>query len=108
MSNYLTKNANILDMQSQWVGDSLIRTVTRHFGKKNKIVVDVTEISPQHTSKQRARQAAINAARRVGCSSVNYIQLNDQIITRKSRNLHTDEPVGTRVRSMTFAFDGVE
>lgn len=108
MSNFLQKDCNILDMKSQWVGDSLIRTVTRHFGKKNKIMVDVTEFSPGRTSKQRALKAAQEAARRVGCQSVDCSNVCDQEIVRSSRDLHTDEPVKTKVRSMTFAFGGVE
>ena len=108
MSSFLTKESRILDMHSQWVGESLIRTVTRHFGKKNKIMVDVMEISPKHTSKERALKAARDAARRVGAAGVDCSIVSDQEIVRESRNLHTNEPVKTKVRSMTFAFEGVE
>lgn len=107
MSSFLTKDSNILDMHSQWVGESLIRTVTRHFGKKNKIMVDVMEISPKHTSKERALKAARDAARRSGCASVDCCIVSDQEIVRESHNLHTNEPVKTKVRSITFAFNGV-
>lgn len=107
MSKFLFKDANILDMRSQWEGDSLIRTVTRHFGKPNKIMVDVMEISPKSTSKQRALKAARDAARRVGCLSVDCCNVCDHEIVRNSQRLDSDEPVRTRVRSMTFAFDGL-
>lgn len=104
----LHRQGSIVDMKSQWVGESLIRTVTRHVGKKNKILVEVTEYAPRHTSKRRASKLAMEAARRVGCPSVDSITLSDQEIVRESRNLHTDEPVRTKIRSTTFAFDGVE
>lgn len=107
MSNFLTKSSNIIDVHSQWIGDSLIRTTVRHFGKRNKIMVDVQEISPRHTSKQRATKAAVDAARRVGCTSVDYCNVSDTECIRESRDLHTDKPVRTRVRSMTFAFNGL-
>ena len=108
MSNFLHKDCNILDMHSQWVGDSLIRTVVRHFGKKNKIMVDVMEFSPKATSKQRALKAAREAARRAGCASVDCMNVSDHETVREYRDLHTDQPVRTRVRSTTFAFDGIE
>lgn len=108
MSNFLHKDSHILDLHSQWVGDSLIRTVTRHFGKKNKIMVDVMEFSPKATSKRRALNAAREAARRAGCLSVDCSSVSDSEIVRQYRDLHTDQPVRTRVRSTTFAFDGIE
>lgn len=107
MSHFLDKECNIIDLNSQWVGDNLIRTRVRHFGKKNKIMVDVTEIAPHHTSKNRALKAAKEAARRVGCTSVDCLHVSDNEIVRSSRNIHTDEPVRTKVRTMTFAFDGI-
>jgi hypothetical protein len=107
MSKFLQKESNILDMHSEWVGESLIRTVTRHFGKKNKIMVDVMEFSPKATSKKRALHAATNAARRVGCVSVDCCNVGDTEIVRQYRDIHTDKLTRTRIRSMTFAFDGV-
>lgn len=107
MSNFLNKQSYIIDLHSQWVGDSLIRTVTRHFGKKNKIMVDVTEFSPQHTSKERAQRAAKDAARRVGCLSVDCCNVRDDEIIRQSYDLHTNKPVNTKIRTTTFAFDGL-
>lgn len=104
----MNKNHRVIDMHSQWVGKSLIRTVTSKYGKKNKIVVEVTEISEVATSKLRALKAATEAARRVGCTSVDCNNLSDQEIVRESRNLHTDKLCRTRIRSMTFAFDGIE
>lgn len=107
MSKFLHKDVNILDMHSQWVGDSLIRTVARHFGKKNRIMVDVTEIAPKHTSKERAAKAAKEAARRAGCLSVDCITVSDMEIIRKSQRLESDETVRTKIRTSTFAFDGL-
>lgn len=107
MSNYLHKDCNVLSMQSQWVGDSLIRTVVRHFGKRNKVMVDVTEIAPRYTSKQRALRMARDAARKVGCVSVDCLHVSDTEIVRSSRDIHTDEPTNTKIRTMTFAFDGI-
>jgi hypothetical protein len=107
MSNFLQKDCNVLDMHSQWVGDSLIRTVVRHFGKRNKVMIDVTEFAPRHTSKQRAVRVARDAARRVGCTSVDCVNVSDIEIVRSSRNIHTDGPTNTKVRTMTFAFDGI-
>lgn len=107
MSKFLFKDANILDMRSQWEGDSLIRTVTRHFGKKNKVIVDVMEISSKSTSKQRGLKAARDAARRVGCISVDCCNVCDYEIVRNSRDIRTDKPTHTKIRSMTFAFDGL-
>lgn len=107
MMQRLPKDCNIIDMNSQWVGDSLIRTVVRHFGKKNRIMVDVQEIAPQHTSRQRAIKAARDAARRAGCLSVDCISVSDMEIVRQSLRLDSDEPVRTKVRSSTFAFDGL-
>lgn len=107
MSNFLHKDCNILDMRSEWVGENLIRTVTRHFGKKNRVMVDVTEIAPHHTSKRRALIAATNAARRVGCTSVDCIHVSDMEIVRSSVKINTEEPVRTKIRTMTFAFDGI-
>lgn len=101
------KDCNILDMNSQWVGDSLIRTVVRHFGKKNRIMVDVTEIAPKYTSKSRALKAARDAARRSGCLSVDCISVSDMEIIRQSQRLDSDEPVRTKVRYSSFAFDGI-
>lgn len=103
------KSENIIDIKSQWFGEhSLIRTVTRQIGKRNRIIVDVTEISSRSTSKLRARKAATDAARRVGCPSVDCLNLSDHEIIRDSRNIHTDEPCRTRIRTMTFAFDGID
>lgn len=104
----MNKNHNVIDMHSQWVGKSLIRTVTSRYGRKNKIVVEVTEISSSSTSKLRAFKAATEAARRVGCTSVDCNNLSDYEIVRESRNIHTDKPCRTKIRSMTFAFDNVE
>lgn len=108
MSNFLYKDSHIIDLNSQWVGDSLVRTVTRHFGKKNKIMVDVTEISRGRTSKKRAMDAARQAARRVGCTSVDCSNVRDSEIVRESMDIRTDEPTRTNIRTMTFAFDGIE
>ena len=107
MSKFLQKECNILDMHSEWIGDSLIRTVVRHFGKSNKVMVDVMEFSTRYTSKQRALKTARNAARRVGCTSVDYTLVSDMEIVRSSRNIHTDEPTRTKIRTTTFAFDGL-
>ena len=97
MSKFLQKNANIIDMKSQWVGDSLIRTVTRHFGNRNKIMVDVTEISSSSTSKLRAKKAATEAARRVGCLSVDCCNLRDDETIREYRDLYTDRLKGNLI-----------
>lgn len=102
-----TKNS-IFELHSEWVNGSLIRTITRQVGKKNKILVDVIEVSEKSTSKQRALNAAIAAARRVGCVSVDCTKISDNEIVRNSFDLHTDRPVKTKVRSITFAFSGVE
>lgn len=107
MSKFLQKDCNILDMRSEWVGNSLIRTVVRHFGKKNRVMIDVQEYAPQHTSKQRALKAARDAARRAGCLSVDCITVSDMEIIRKSQRLDSDEPVRTKVRHTSFAFDGL-
>ena len=107
MSKFLQKDCNILNMHSEWVGESLIRTVTSHFGKIDKIMVDVQEITPKRTSKQRALKAARDAARRVGCTSVDCCQVSDIEMVRQSRNIHTDEPVRTFIRTSTFAFNGL-
>lgn len=107
MSSFLLKDCNILELSSQWVGENLIRTRVRHFGKRNKIMVDVTEIAPRYTSAARALKAAREAARRVGCVSVDCLHVSDHEIIRSSRNIHTDEPVRTKIRTMTFAFDGI-
>lgn len=107
MARTPVSQSNIIDMQSQWTGTSLIRTVTRHVGNRNKIMVDVMEISEKSTSKLRALKAATDAARRVGCVSVDCCNVRDQEIVRESRNVHTDRLTKTRVRSMTFAFDGL-
>lgn len=105
----MSRTGNIIDMRSQWIGEhSLIRTVTRHVGKRNRIIVDVTEISSRSTSRLRARKAATEAARRVGCPSVDCLNLSDQEIVRDSRNIHTDKLCRTKVRTMTFAFDGID
>lgn len=107
MNYRMTKQSGILDIYSQWVGESLIRTTVRQLGKKNKIVVDVQEIAPRHTSKQRAAKAAMDAARRVGCMSVDYSNVSDTETIRKSHRLDTDELVRTKVRTMTFVFNGL-
>ena len=104
----MNRNAKVIDMHSQWIGESLIRTVTRHVGKKNKIVVDVTEFTPHATSKRRAYIVASEAARRVGCSSIDAVSLSDTETVRESHDLHTNEPTRTNVRTVSFAFDGVE
>lgn len=105
----LHKGGTVLALNSEWMGDSLIRTVTRQFGNSSsKILVDVTEISAKSTSKQRALKAAIAAARRVGCSSVDCVKISDNEIIRNSFDLQTNNPVRTKVRSITFAFSGVE
>jgi hypothetical protein len=103
----MKKDSNIIDMESHWVGDSLIRTVVKHFGRSNKVIVNVTEFAPRYTSKQRAVKEARDAARRVGCTSVDFVNVSDMEIVRASRNIHTDEPTSTRIRTMTFAFDGI-
>ena len=108
MSNFLDKDCNIIDLSSQWVGENLIRTRVRHFGKKNKIMVDVTEIAPRHTSRERALKAAREAARRAGCVSVDCIHVAENEIIRSSFKIDTDEPVRTKIRTTTFAFDGIE
>lgn len=102
------KKSLIIDMKSQWVEDSLIRTVTRHYGHRNRIVVDVTEYAPQQTSKRRVLKVASEAARRVGCSSVDCITLSDEETTRNSFKINTNEPVSTKIRNTTFVFDGGE
>lgn len=105
----MSKAGNIIDMRSQWVGDhSLIRTVTRHVGKRNRIIVDVTEISSRSTSRLRAKKAATDAARLAGCPTVDCVNLSDNEIVRDSRNIHTDKPCRTKIRTMTFAFDGID
>ena len=107
MSKFTRSRENILDMHSQWVGESFIRTVVRHYGKKKRIMVDVMEYSPKYTSKQRGFAAAKEAARRVGCSTVDCCNVRDDEIVRVSQRLDSDEPVRTKIRSMSFAFDGI-
>lgn len=107
MSKFLLKDANIIDMHSQWIGESLLRVVVRHFGKKNRIMVDVQEFTAKRTSKARALKVATQAARRVGCASVDCITVSDMEFFRKSRRIETNEEVKTSVRHITFAFDGI-
>lgn len=107
MSDFLLKDCNILSLSSEWVGENLIRTRVRHFGKRNKIMVDVWEIAPRHTSAKRALKAARDAARKVGCVSVDCLHVSDHEIIRVSQKLDTDEVVRTKIRTMTFAFDGI-
>lgn len=105
MKNNLYKKSLIIDMKSQWVGESLVRVVTRKVGNRDKILVDVTEHAPETTSRKTAQRLAMEAARRVGCGSVDSVTLSDQEIVRRSFKINTDEPVSTKVRTMTFAFD---
>lgn len=108
MSNFLDKDCNILSLHSEWVDDSEMRIRVRHFGKKNRIMVDVTELSPKHTSKQRALKVARDAARKVGVPSVDCIPVSDFEFVRKSCKLDENfTPTRTTVRQMTFAFDGI-
>lgn len=109
MSNFLDKDCHILDMHSEWVGDSEMRVRVRHFGKKNRIMVDVTELAPHHTSKIRAAKVATSAARKVGVPNVDFVTVSDFETVRVSYRIHSDNTkVRTKVRSMTFAFDGIE
>lgn len=108
MSNFLLKDANIIEMRSEWMGDSLMRVIVRHFGKKNRIMIDVQEFTPKRTSKARALKIAVDAARRAGCSSVDCITVSDMEFFRKSKKLDTDEDVKTSIRYTTFAFDGID
>lgn len=107
MSNFLLKDCNILLLHSEWAGENLIRVRVRHFGKRNKVMVDVWEIAPKHTSAARALKAARAAARKVGCISVDCLHVSDQEIVRVSQKLDSDEVVRTKIRTMTFAFDGI-
>ena len=106
MTTIRNRNGEIIDLRSQWVGDSLIRTVTRQFGKRNKIMIDVMEYAPQHTSKKRALKAARDAARRVGCVSVDCTSVADNEIVRQAKRLNGEQVI-TKIRSTTFAFDGI-
>lgn len=106
MAAIRNRNGEIIDLRSQWVGDSLIRTVTRQFGKRNKILIDVMEYAPRHTSKKRALSAAREAARRVGCVSVDCTSVSDNEIVRQAKRLNGEQAT-TKIRSTTFAFGGV-
>lgn len=107
MSKFLDKDANILDLRSEWIGSSELRIRTRHFGKKNRIMIDVTELSPKYTSRQRATKVARDAARRVGASA-DYIIVAEYETFRLSQRLDSEQVFRTRVRNTTFAFDGIE
>lgn len=103
----LVKNYRIIDMHSQWVSSSLIRTVTRQLTAANKVLVEVQEISDKGTSKQRALRAARDAARRVGCLSVDCCIVADMEMVKHSYDLHSEKPVRTKVRTSTFVFSGI-
>ena len=107
MSKFLEKDCNIIGLHSEWIGGSELRVRTRHFGKKNRIMIDVQELSPKETSRQRATKVARDAARRVGASA-DYIVIAEYETLRLSQRLDSDKVYRTKVRNTTFAFDGIE
>ena len=108
MSKFLDKDSNILELHSEWIGGSEMRIRVRHFGNKNRIMIDVTELSPKQTSRQRATKVARDAARRVGAASTDYIIVAEYETFRLSQRLDSEQVFKTRVRNTTFAFEGIE
>jgi hypothetical protein len=107
MTKFLEKECNIIGLHSEWIGGSELRVRTRSFGSKNRIMIDVLELSPKETSKARATKVARAAAKLVGASA-DYIIVAEYETCKFSQRLDSDKVYRTKVRHTTFAFGGIE
>lgn len=99
--DYLTL-APIIDLRSEWIGDSLMRATVRQY--ENRFVVEVMELTEKRTSKKRAADFALQVAQsQEGTLSAKHFLLNDAEIDRKGERLDGSK-VLTRVRNTNFLF----
>lgn len=70
-------------------------------------MVDVTKLHVVRQAK-RAINAGVKLLAGIGCISVDCSNVSDSEIVRESMDIRTDEPTRTNIRTMTFAFDGIE
>lgn len=98
-----------LDIRSKWVGDSQVQIRTRRiaFGPRFKLVIDLTEFSPQDTEVGRVtlNKLAINAARFFGASGPDFCVIRDYLTDRKATRAD-GTIVGLHVRQKSYVFAG--
>src|ERR1700751_1510693 len=104
--NSSTNEQRIISMASQFIGDSQFQVVVRFHGRRNKIMVDVTEITCHRTSKARAFRVARQHAEKVGIASADSSIISDVQSERKATRLD-DTPVAVQIRRICLAFAGV-
>jgi hypothetical protein len=93
-------------MGSEFIDDSQLHVRVRYHGKRDKLMVDVTEITRHRTSKARAGKAARNRVKPYGVSSMDYSIICDTQYDRKVTLLDGTKSV-VHIRHMCFAFAGI-
>jgi len=100
--------SDILAMFSRWVGDSQVRVRVRKIGKRNKIIVDIIELSPSpiELPARTLKNIAINTAMCHGIASADHTLIYKFFTERKAMRLDGTMAV-TNITEKTFVFSGV-
>ena len=94
--------SSVVDMRSEWIGDSLMRAIVRRH--ENKFVIEVMELTEARTSKQRAVDFARTMARKQPeIPTERGFLLSDVSVDRKGERLDGTK-VLTHVRNSSFLF----
>lgn len=106
MGSYIDRDAKVLDERWQWIGVSHMRSRTRRVGKRNKLIVDVWELTGHRTSKARALRFARDSVSKFAVSGVDHTVLLDFESDKKVSTADGSQTV-VHVRQSSFAFQGV-
>lgn len=104
MSKFLDKAS---DTNTEWANQSEMVVSTRRYGT-NRLVVDVTEMSPRFTSANRSRRIANQQARKAGLKLSSIVKLLD---FETEKTVHVlgdyDITVPVKVRKTSYSFGSV-
>jgi hypothetical protein len=97
--------STLIGLHSEWVGQSQMRVRIRRIdGPHSKLLVDVTELTSDRTSKRRSLDTAKKYAQLNGASK-SFTELCDFQTDRKAIRLNGDEQKPTHVRLVTWSFE---
>jgi hypothetical protein len=96
-----------LDIWSKWVDQSQVHVRIRKIGRREKLVVDLFEFSPEGVEipREKLNQIATNGALHFGATSSDFCVIRDYLTNRKATR-GDGSIVGLNIRQKSYVFQG--